>query len=334
MTDFDDRFGGPMVEEIVSMSSDEPRLVLVLGPGRSGTSTMAGALSHCGFVVPDPIVAEESNPAGFFEPRWVNELHLDLLERADVRPLDSDPEAPDVVTSLLKEADVRDRLRSWLVAALGEHPRLVVKDPRLVWFRDLWVSTAEELGQEPVSVIMLRHPSEVSSSRSEFYQSRTTTAVAGWINVALMAERVTRGSARALVAYPDLMADWRTQFRRLGDDLGLRLVPGPDVSPHPVDSFIDPGLRRRRPGWEGSPVPPHVRDLADAVLGALRAVAADDTAEHRARLDALHGEYLALHAGALDVVRHHVMRERRRARRSRRRKAQEPASGSPRRRSS
>ena len=316
------------------MSSDEPRLVLVLGPGRSGTSTMAGALAHSGFVVPDPIEAEESNPTGFFEPRWVNELHLDLLERVDVRPLDSDPEAADMVTSLLRDAEVRDRLRSWLAARLGEHERLVVKDPRLVWFRELWVSVAEELGQPSVSVIMLRDPSEVSSSRSEFYQSRTTTAVAGWINVALMAERVTRGSARALVAYPELMTDWRGPFRRLRDDLGLRLEPGPDDSPHPVDAFIDPSLRRRRPGWEGTAVPPHVRDLADAVFGELGAVADDDTAERGARLDALHGDYLALHAGAFDVVRHHVMRERRRARRSRRRKAQEPASSSAGRRSS
>lgn len=334
MTDFDDRSGGPIVEEIVRMSSDEPRLVLVLGPGRSGTSTMAGALAHSGFVVPDAIEAEESNPAGFFEPRWVNELHLDLLERADVRPLDSDPEAADLVTSLLDDSDVRDRLRSWLAAQLGEHERLVVKDPRLVWFRDLWVSVAEELGQRPVSVIMLRDPSEVSSSRSEFYQSRTTTAVAGWINVALMAERVTRGSARALVGYPELTTDWREPFRRLRDDVGLRLEPGPDVSPHPVDGFIDPSLRRRHPGWEGSAVPAHVRELADAVFGELGAVADDDTAERRARLDSLHGDYLALHTGAFDVVRHHVMRERRRARRSRRPRAQELTSGSPRRRSS
>ena len=316
------------------MSSDEPRLVLVLGPGRSGTSTLAGALAHSGFVVPDPIEAEESNPAGFFEPRWVNELHLDLLERADVRSLDADPEAAAVVASLLSDADVRDRLRSWLAAQLGEHQRLVVKDPRLVWFRELWVSVAEELGQRPVSVIMLRDPAEVSSSRSEFYRSRPTAAVAGWINVALMAERVTRGSARALVGYPELMTDWRKPFNRLQEDLGLRLEPGPEVSPHPVDGFIDPGLRRRHPGWAGSVVPPHVRDLADAVFGALGAAADDDTVEHRARLDALHGDYLALHAGALDVVRHHVMRERRRARRSRRRKAQELAPGGPGRRSS
>ncbi len=199
------------------MPRDERRLVLVLGPGRSGTSTMAGALAHSGFAVPDPIEAEESNPAGFFEPRWVNDFHLDLLERADVRPLDSDPDATEAVEPLLADDEARDRLRTWLAAQLDQHDRLVIKDPRLVWFRRLWVGVAEELGQAPASVIMLRHPSEVSSSRSEFYQSRAATAVAGWVNVALMAERVTRGSARALVRYPDLTADWRTTLSRVRD---------------------------------------------------------------------------------------------------------------------
>jgi hypothetical protein len=329
MTDFGDRPLGTTVEETVGMSGDERRLVLVMGPGRSGTSTMAGALAHSGFVVPDPIEAEESNPAGFFEPRWANQLHLDLLERADVRPLDSDPDAAEVVASVSSGAEVRDRLRSRLAARLDEHQRLVVKDPRLVWFRDLWVGVAEELGQRPASVIMLRHPSEVSASRSEFYQSRVTTAVAGWINVALMAERVTRGSPRALVGYPGLMADWRSSLRRLRDDLGVRLEPGPEITPHPVDDFIDPSLRRRGPGWEGSVVPQPVRTLADAAFDALEAVGRDDTAEQRARLDALHQEYVAMHAGSLDVVRHHVMRERRRVRRARRRAAQEPAPGCP-----
>jgi hypothetical protein len=316
MTDFDDRSRG--AKETVAMAGAERRLVLVLGPGRSGTSTMAGTLAHCGYVVPDPIEPEESNPAGFYEPRWVNDFHLELLERADVRPLDSDPGAPEVVAPLLADAGVRERLRAWLSDQLDQHDRLVLKDPRLVWFRDLWVDVAEQLGQSPASVIMLRHPSEVSASRSEFYQSRETTAVAGWVNVALLAERTTRGAARALVHYADLTSDWRTPLTRVGDELGLVLDPSPDVSAHPVDGFIDPGLRRRDPGWADAADPAGLHALADAVYAALGDVAADDSPDRSPRLDTLAADYAALHAEALDVVRHHVMRERRQARRARR----------------
>ena len=145
-----------------------------------------------------------------------------------------------------------------------------------------------------------------------------TTAVAGWVNVALMAERVTRGSARALVRYSDLMADWRVPLTRVRDRLGLRLDPGPEATPHPVDDFVDPGLRRRDPGWDAADAT-RLHALADATFAALDAEAdAGDAVDRSGELDALAAEYAAFHAEALDVVRHHVMRERRQAKRARR----------------
>ena len=150
------------------MPTPERRIVLVLGPGRSGTSTMAGTLALSGFDVPDPIEPEDSNPSGFYEPQWVVDFHMELLQSVRVRNLDSDPDAPDAMAPVLGDAKVRAELRTWLEERLSEHERLVIKDPRLVWFRDLWVDVAGDFGQEPGFVLMLRHPSEVSSSRSEY----------------------------------------------------------------------------------------------------------------------------------------------------------------------
>jgi hypothetical protein len=296
------------------VSSAARRVVLVLGPGRSGTSTLAGVLAHSGFTVPDAVAPEESNPRGFFEPEWVMRFHLDLLERADVRTLDADPDAMGSMARVLHDDVVRQRLRDWLAGCLDQYDRLVIKDPRLVWFHDLWMDVARGLGHEPGLVVMLRHPSEVASSRSEFYQSREVSAVAGWVNVALMTELLTRGSARALVHYPRLTADWRTEAVRVRELLGLRLDPDPQLTPHPVDAFIDPGLRRRETGWVDSAVPVHVRALADTAFQALGEVADHGESEERAdRLDELRREYTAMHAAALDLVRNHVVRDRRRA---------------------
>ncbi len=296
------------------MSSAERRVVLVLGPGRSGTSTVAGLLAHSGFSVPDAVAPEESNPVGFFEPEWVMKFHLDLLERAGVRTLDADPEAMAAMAPVLQDDSVRERLRAWLAESLEQHDRLVIKDPRLAWFHDLWVDVARGLDQEPGFVLMLRHPSEVASSRAEFYQSREISAVAGWVNVALMTERLTRGSARSVVHYHRLTTDWRTEAVRLRDHLGLSLDPEPEVTPHPVDDFIDPTLRRRETGWSDSSVPVHVRDLADSTFGALGEVADHgDSGSRLDRLDELGREYAAMHAAALDLVRNHVVRDQRRA---------------------
>jgi hypothetical protein len=296
------------------VSSAPRRLVFVLGPGRSGTSTVAGLLAHSGFSVPDAVAPEESNPAGFFEPAWVMKFHLDLLERAGVRTLDADPDAMLSMAPVLEDDDVRGQLRGWLAGALDQHDRLVIKDPRLAWFHDLWTGAARELGQEPAFVLMLRHPSEVASSRAEFYQSREISAVAGWVNVALMTERLTRGSARALVHYPRLTTDWRTEAVRLRELLDLTLDPDPAVTPHPVDGFIDPNLRRRETGWSDSSVPVHLRDLADSVFRALGELADHGDSEQRTdRLDELGREYAAMHAAALDLVRNRVVRDQRRA---------------------
>lgn len=305
------------------MPRSDRRLVLVLGPGRSGTSAIAGSLAGSGFTVPDPVEPEESNPVGFFEPMWVNEFHQRLLDRADVRSLDADPDAADALAPMLEQEVVRRELRTWLAARLSEHRRLVVKDPRLVWFHDLWVGVAADLGLDPGFVMMLRHPSEVSSSRSEFYGSREVTAVAGWVNVALMAERLTRGSARTFLPYAALTADWRTQLVRLRDRLGVHLEPGPEQEQHPVDDFIDPALRRRTSGWEQSPVPERLRVLADAAYDALLSVPDRDLDDDLAgRLASLAEEYRRLHQDSMDIVRHHMMRERRRARRQGARSAQ------------
>lgn len=304
------------------MPTPDRRIVLVLGPGRSGTSTMAGTLAMSGFDVPKAIAGKESNPSGFYEPRWVVNFHRDLLHKVDVRTLDTDPDAMEQMAPVLKDPQVRAELRAWLEERLAEHTRLVIKDPRLVWFRDLWVEVARDLGQEPGFVLMLRHPSEVSSSRSEYYDSREVTAVAGWINVALMTERLTQGSPRALVHYPQLTADWRTEAGRVRDLLGLHLDPAPDVTPHPVDAFIDPNLRRRLPGWDESPVPGFLQELGEGTFQALGEVAEHgDSPERAARLDELREEYRTLHSDALDLARAHIMRDRTAAAQEARRKA-------------
>ncbi len=282
----------------------ERSLVLVLGPGRSGTSTMAGALAHSGYQVPQAIKGNETNPSGFFEPRWAVNLHKRLLEGAGVATLDSDPTVMARLEGVLADRAVRDELYEWLAPRMEKHGRLVIKDPRMVWFRDLWAHAAERVGVAPSSVIMLRHPSEVSSSRSNYYNASEIPAVAGWINVALLTEQLTAGSPRAFVHYPDLTAEWRTELVRLRDRLGLALDPPPEQQPHPVDDFIDPKLRRMKPGWTESSVPVHLQSLADRTFDALGELAGGgESVDVADRIAGLREEYARVHADALELVK-------------------------------
>jgi hypothetical protein len=292
-------------------ATGERSLVFVLGPGRSGTSTMAGALSYSGFTVPQAIKGNETNPSGFFEPRWAVNFHRRLLRATGVRTLDTNPAVMKRLRGVLQDQQIRDELRDWLAPRLEKHGRLVIKDPRMVWFRDLWVDAAERLDVDPRFVIMLRHPSEVSSSRSNYYNSSEIPAVSGWINVALMTEKLTAGSARALVHYPSLTSDWRTELIRLRDSLGLVLDPAPEVKPHPVDDFIDPSLRRMKPGWTESSVPAHLQSLGDRTFDALGELAEHgESEETSAKIEVLRAEYAQVHADALSMVKPTVMRAR------------------------
>ena len=71
------------------------RLLLVVGKGRSGTSLFSGIMGRLGFHVPQPEVkADETNPKGFGEPRWVVRFHKRLMRDRRVLTIDEE----DIVT--------------------------------------------------------------------------------------------------------------------------------------------------------------------------------------------------------------------------------------------
>lgn len=288
-------------------------LVCVLGPGRSGTSTMAGMLAHSGFFVPAAIKGNETNPTGFFEPRWAVNFHKRLLDEVGVRTLDTDPSALGRIERTTADPKVRDELRAWLETQFAEQPRLVIKDPRMVWFHELWLAVAPDLDVTPTYVIMLRHPAEVSSSRTEYYNLRQVPGVAGWINVALIAEQLTRGASRVLVRYSDLTADWRPQAIRVAD-LGLTLDPPPSITPHPVDDFIDPSLNRMKPGWDQIAVPEFLKTLGDRAYAALGQIADEgESPQVHEELGRIRDHYATLYADSLVLVESRVVRARKAA---------------------
>src|SRR4051794_39397562 len=122
------------------------KLVIVTGSGRSGTSTVAGTLKKLGSYVPQPEISpNDANPRGYFEPTWVVAYDKKVLAEAGVRTLDGRPVAAELVQPVTERADLLDELRSWLATQLlGD--QVVVKDPRIVWLRDMYAAAARDLG--------------------------------------------------------------------------------------------------------------------------------------------------------------------------------------------
>jgi hypothetical protein len=272
------------------------RLVLVVGVGRSGTSLLTGILGQLGCHIPTPEVkADDTNPRGFGEPRWVVDFHTALLRERRVTVNDARPAAFERMAEGPEIEAGYAQLREWLSSQLAQADTVVVKDPRTVWFLPLWTRCAEDLGVATSFVTMLRHPAEILASATKSYgtwQSASSRAAA-WLNVTLETEHATRGAHRAFVRYEDLLADWAAQVRRVGEAIESPKLAAVDRNPD-VDAFVDPGLHRNRIGWEELEVPASVRDLAEEVWARLQPLARGEDAQ----LEEVHAAYGALYAEA------------------------------------
>jgi hypothetical protein len=274
------------------------RVVYVTGSGRSGTSTLAGVLRQFGLHVPGPEVAPDaSNPRGFSESQWVVDFHDGMLRSAGVQTSDPRPIAWHLVDRASIEGDARGQIRTWLAAQVGQHGDLVVKDPRMLWFFELWQEAAVSAGAAASCITMLRPPTEVAGSKAAYYKGRgLVDRVAGWINLMLGTELATRAMPRAFVRYGDLVHDWDEPVFGAAAALGLPMVDPEDTAAvNRVDAFIDPALRRVGATWQDVPVPAPLRALADDTWAALDALPGHDDAGTRAEFDRLRALYPYVH---------------------------------------
>ena len=253
-------------------------LVLVSGSGRSGTSSLAGTLKRLGLHVPQPEVeASETNPRGFYEPKWVIDFHKRHLSELALFNIDSRPAAVDLVAHYVESGVPTAELHEWLSGQLAAPElvadQIVVKDPHAFWFAQVWEQVTAELDVDLRWLTALRHPAEVVGSRDIAYLSsqsddlrltKETSNVAGWVHAALLTERAGRGGKRSFVRYTDLLADWRAALAPGAGAARARLQHRPGRPPsttrsttsssRPCASRSSPGTTSARP--TGCATPP------------------------------------------------------------------------------
>lgn len=303
-------------------SDSTPRqVVFVVGSGRSGTSTIAGALQTLGLRVPQPEVqADDTNPKGFGEPQWAVDFHDELLQRCQVQVSDARPSAWFDAGKLATDEQLRTRVTEWLEGQFADAgPELVVKDPRLAWFMGLWRSGATRAGATSSYITMLRPVTEVVGSKQKYYDSKfgEVNRTAAWVNMMLHTERATRGSLRRFVRYHDLISDWTVPVFELGEAFGLGTVTSASANDiRKVHQFIDPNLRRVQLTWDDVDVPARLREIAEETWQALDRVVdpEQDGAQVQETFDQLRTEYAGFYAECEAVAQSSVIAARRQAR--------------------
>ena len=272
-------------------------LVLVVGVGRSGTSLFAGILGQLGFHIPQPeVTADETNPKGFGEPRWVVDFHRRLMAQRRVTVFDARPAA--FAATADTSAETAAELTEWLRGELAQSDKVVVKDPRIGWFLGLWERCAADAQTTPSFVTMLRHPAEILGSARRSYGTWQTDAsrAASWLNAMLRTERATRDAQRVFVRYEDLLKDWRTEIARLPLEVDLTRADA-------VDEFVDPSLYRSKVSWADHDVPASVVELCEATWEALQAQDQPALDALLVRYDALYAEAEAISQSSVTAVR-------------------------------
>lgn len=307
------------------MPTTSTPLVLVSGSGRSGTSSLAGTLKRLGLHVPQPEVeASETNPRGFYEPRWVIDFHKRHLRELALFNIDSRPAAVGLVADYLASGEPTAELREWLAGQLVAPERgdaqIVVKDPHAFWFASAWESASTDLHVDLRWLTALRHPAEVVGSRDIAYLSsqsdelrltKETSNVAGWVHAALLTEQAGRGYKRSFVRYVDLLSDWRAALAPVQEQLEIELNTDlTSTEHHAVDDFIEPSMRKSQLTWDDVRTPDWLREMAEEVwrlLGVLTTSPKDrDTLM---ALDRIHEDYNSRYADAVALTFDHTKAE-------------------------
>jgi hypothetical protein len=285
-------------------------LVLVAGSGRSGTSLFAGLGNQLGMYIPQPEVkADASNPRGFGEPRWAVDFHEGLLRSVAVTPEDARPAAWELTAKVARREPARVRLHRWLQEQFEIADRVVVKDPRLGWFLDLYQSVGAALDVPVRVVTMVRHPAASVKSRQLAYGTRASDVrrLVGWLNMMLFVEHRTRHLPRALVGYDSLLTDWSDTLAATEEALRVPILSGASEQQRTAAAaLVDPSLRRADPDWSLLDVPAELQDLGEETFVALSAAVVGATGDQQAdgtALDRARARYQQYYATAEAVAR-------------------------------
>ncbi len=297
------------------------RLVLIAGSGRSGTSLMSTALKTLDAVVPQPEVpANDTNPKGFGEPQWLVDFHNEHLRKVDVMLTDARPSS--IHRALIAEstAGAFDTALAWLNKYVDDAGVVVLKDPRLTWFIDMWVELGEIAGAQPRLIRMVREPLAVVTSKLRWYANNRTPdfLLGGWIIANQVVDESSTRVRVESVEHHALVQDPVNEVARVLDrlDLGdlLQITPGSATAIYGLmdrdRTHSDPSALSYCDGC--SPQLVEIaneihRSLCDEISGTTDGVAAlNDRRDLYARYEEMYSaaERLSHHSQQIEIERH------------------------------
>lgn len=206
------------------------RVVIVVGPGRSGTSTLTRGMAALGVELGDNLKpASRKNPKGFFEDLDILDINQRLhrlfgltTTGSDVRPEDQRHFASASVNALHDEAVDLMRRR------FGRFPIWGFKSGGVLRLLPFWERVFETLHLQPSYVVALRHPVSVARSRARLnpLRGRQEKSDLEWLSRMVPYFHLLRAHPLAVVDYDRLMEGPEHELERVATHLALPLDEG------------------------------------------------------------------------------------------------------------
>lgn len=216
--------------------------LIILGPHRSGTSTVAGCLQVAGLDLGDELMpAHADNPKGFFEDLRIVHFHDRLLAQLGSAWMDPFPVLP--AAGPVREEGVAEMRR--LAAALGVPGRwFCVKDPRMPFFLPWWLEALAAEGVQAHGLVTLRHP--LATAGSLVKRDGLPAALAQRLWAAPYAQILGQAGRLplAMIEYEAMLEDPVAVLGRVLRESGAPLQIAPCA--HAVRAFVDRGLDHGR----------------------------------------------------------------------------------------
>lgn len=227
-------------------TSPPRRALVVAGMHRSGTSALARVLNLLGADLPRTLMAPTNdfrgNPRGFWESLPIMQLCDEILDSTGRSWHDFSP-IPRSWFASKKAYYFEGRLAGLLNEEFGDSELFVVKDPRICRLVPMWRGALGRIGAEPSFLIPVRHPLEVADSLRARNRFSATKSLLLWLRHVLDAEWNSRADRRTVLAFEDLLSDWRSVTDRLLRELALDLPAPSEEAASEIDQFLSKGDR-------------------------------------------------------------------------------------------
>lgn len=261
------------------------KAIVVLGPGRSGTSALTRAVAALGVDLGGNLKPGTSkNARGFFEDLDILDLNYELHEAFGLRRNGSSVRL--VAPEDWKRVDLqpfRERLAAIVEQQFADSACWGFKCGGVIRMLPFWQETLEGLGQEVRYVFAVRNPLDVAASRRklDYFRGIREKCDLEWLTQVVPYFRTALERPCVVVDYDRMLEDPRRELGRMAAALEIEVDEAVEQGiTEYADEFLSRDLRHSRSTYEDFAEDPSTNPLARDGYGWLLRFASDAVDAH------------------------------------------------------